>query len=184
MIRDAFHRSPHRPDGINLGLDNINGSILWDFQPGMKIEHILPRFNDLILTHPLPNMVVIHCGGNDIGQNSIGFIVNYLKHLMLGLFADYPNILFIWSGIIPRKSFRNEINHSKLEKARKRINSCIGGFFIKNKGGYLQYPQIKESYSELFRDNTHLTDLGIDIMLNTLQGAIYTFATSSKRYFP
>lgn len=184
MIRDASQRSQLRPDGVNLGLEHINGSILWDFQPGMKLDHFFSRLHNLILTKPLPHMVIIHCGGNDIGQNSLSYIVNYLKYLMKELFTTYPNILFIWSGIIPRIAFRNEFNHSKLEKARKRINSSIGGFFIKNGGGYLQYPQIKESSPELFRDSAHLTDLGVDIMLNTLQGAIYTFATSSKRYFP
>ena len=184
MIRDAFWRSQQRADGVHLGLQHIGGSVLWDFQPGMRIEDISFRLNRLIATpHPLPSIIVFHCGGNNIGQTRLSFIVSYLKALFDNLISQFPNILFVWSAILPRLKFRNEQSHNKLEKTRKRINSCIGAYLIRKGGAYIQYHDIVET-SELFRDNTHLSELGNDIFLNILQGALYNFYTLSNRYFP
>ena len=100
------------------------------------------------------------------------------------MIKQYPEILFIWSGILPRSQYRNEISHSNLEKNRIRINSCIGKFVIKNGGAYIKYPDILENKSDLFRDHVHLSDLGSDIFLNTLAGGIYTFVKSNKNFYP
>ena len=184
IIRDAFYRTQARPSGVHLGLDHIGGSVLWDFQPGMKTAHIFTRFSRLLSTHPRPHIAIFHCAGNDIGQTPISQLTNQLKSVFIQMMRQYPEILFIWSGIIPRIEYRHEISHSKLEKCRVRINSCIGKYVIKNGGAYIKHPEIKENNSTLFRDSVHLSDLGSDILLNTLSGGIHTFVTSNKSFYP
>ena len=146
----------------------------------MKIQHIHTRFNRLISTHPCPQVVVFHCGGNDIGQTFLGQIIKSLKSIFTQLIEQYPNILFIWSTILPRIKYRNEISHSKLEKIRVKINSCIGEFVIQNGGAYIQYPDLVTSRRYLFRDEVHLSNLGSEILLNTLSGGTSHLLSRTK----
>ena len=65
-----------------------------------------------------------------------------------------------------------------MNRARKRINSSIGAFVLQLRGNYVQYPDIALDVQFLKRDGVHLTDLGNEIFLNTLQGALESFMLS------
>jgi hypothetical protein len=73
-----------------------------------------------------------------------------------------------------------------IEKIRKRVNCAVNNF-IKNEGHYvIKHPNIRASETELYRfDGTHLSDIGNDIYLNNLQGALETFIRSpNTKSFP
>jgi hypothetical protein len=51
----------------------------------------------------------------------------------------------------------------------------MGSYMCKNGGGYIRYPDIKKSEQFVLSDGVHLTGLGNEVFLNTLQGAlVYT----------
>ena len=74
------------------------------------------------------------------------------------------------------KSVRVTIRHSKTDQVGKGttiITILLGGCYIK-------YPDIVIGQSALFLpDGVHLSQIGTDIFLNTLSGALRTFITSS-----
>jgi hypothetical protein len=63
-----------------------------------------------------------------------------------------------------------------MEKARKRVNLAVKNI-VMGVGGYV----IKHNNF----DGTHLSDIGINVYLNTIQGALESFLSSSgPRVFP
>lgn len=59
------------------------------------------------------------------------------------------------------------------KKIVKRINSSVAFFFIRNSGGYIKHTDISPEEKNVCFDGTHLSELGYDIMLNTLSSALY-----------
>lgn len=157
---------------------------MWNHQPGMRMWDIIPTIDHLLLSNNHPNILILHCSGNDIGQFKIHYINKYLKEVIDYLCTKMPKTLIVWSQILPRRKWRNEISHYKLEKGRKRINSCISTYLIKHGGGYLRYPEIDETNDGLYRDDTHLSVLGYDLMINCMQGGLYKFVTTDAVVFP
>lgn len=185
IIRDAQDRAKQRTEGEHLGLRRLNGSVFWLAKPGMRLHDINSAVSQMLDIHKSPPaIIVIHCGGNDIGQMPIHLINVNLKAIMSTLLIRLPKTLLVWSDILPRKLWRNEITHKKLEKCRQRTNSYIGNFMVDNSCATIHYPEIHESIEGLYRDGVHLSTLGYDIMLNTLQGALYKFSTSTSQVFP
>ena len=71
-----------------------------------------------------------------------------------------------------------------MEKVRCRLNSAGSSFLLKSGGGYIRYPDIKGSNNLLQKDGVHLTDVGNNILLNTIQGGIEQFLVGGFATYP
>lgn len=131
-----------------------------------------------------PHIIIVHVGGNDIGQTQVGFLRNRLKNLFSWLVELIPNALVVWSQILPRNKWRYSDNNEALNKARCRLNSSVGSFVTKLGGGYIRYPDIKANKTFLKDDKVHLTPLGNSILLNTIQGALEVMLTKGACTYP
>ncbi|KAJ8306167.1 hypothetical protein KUTeg_016712 [Tegillarca granosa] len=89
--------------------------------------------------------------GNAIGQfsKSIALIHRILKTIKT-LFTILPYKKIVWSQIVPRLSWRGEINHASANKVRLRINRIISKYVICNGGFYVRYPELIEKNVSLF----------------------------------
>jgi hypothetical protein len=47
-------------------------------------------------------------------------------------------------------------------------------------GGYIHYPDLKPNTTFLIPDGVHLTPLGNELFLNTIQGALEVFVTRNE----
>ena len=56
----------------------------------------------------------------------------------------------------------------------------MGSYMFKNGGGYIRYPDINMSEHVLLSDGVHLTSLGNEVFLNTLQGTFEKFILSES----
>jgi hypothetical protein len=183
-VRDACNRALQRPDGPGLGLENDNIYVYWEHQSGMRLCHFIETIHYMNDRYPKPDLLIIHCGGNDIGLKPIMEIIMEGKTLYKELKVMLPYTRLIWSQILPRKSWRYIENVVVADKNRKRINSSLSTFFIKQGGRTIKYPDITNVQNMFKSDGTHLSVLGCDLMLNTLSGAIYTFYNSQSVIFP
>jgi lysophospholipase L1-like esterase len=57
-----------------------------------------------------------------------------------------------------------------MEKSRVRVNTSIASYLTKSSGCYIRY--IKANHRFLGEDGVHLSGLGNDVFLNTLQRGI------------
>ena len=92
-----------------------------------------------------------------------------------------------WHGLrfLPRLKWRYSENLRAMNRCRNRVNSSIASFLMKNYGSYIRYPEIKAN-EKLYEDGVHLSSLGNEIFLNTLQGGIESIVEhwGSRLTFP
>ena len=135
----------------------------------------------LVEEEDTPKILIIHCGANSIGLMSIRKLRNYMKYTISQIVELLPHTLIVWSKMLSSLTWRNMISNNSAESQRVRINSCISTFVTRKKRGACnRYNDIKQEQTKLFVDSVHLSKLGNSLFLNTLQGAIYTFITSTS----
>ena len=149
---------------------------------GMKTVHLVGRIESLLKRYKSPSYIIIHCGGNDLGQNP----VNSTQLMAMDAVRQIQSLThakIIWSQILPRLVYRNEINHVKLNKARRRFNTELSRFCMNEGGAYIRHPQIVEK-SYLFRDHVHLSDIGNDMFLCNIKHGLNAIIYLNQCCFP
>ena len=80
-----------------------------------------------------PDYIVIHIGGNDIGNISVGYLKYLLQRFMAWLSQQVSYAMLIWSQILPKTNWKFSEKTDLMEKCRRRINNTIGRYMI-NRG--------------------------------------------------
>lgn len=149
----------------------------------------MPKIKKLLLLEDSPNFLMIHCEGNSIGNKfkkscTLGHdMTKTIDSLKLML----PETKIIWSEILPRLQYRNEICHKALESVRIRLNNKLATYVLENGGFYIRYPELSESDPAFFKDlpdGVHLTDFGNIIFLYRIQQALYNFLLTKVKVSP
>ena len=157
IIKHAQVESVLRPGGSNLNLERINVSLWWQGYRGLQLIRAIQKLKMLKQVGPSPKALFLHCGGNDIGKQSIRKIRLAVKQLLEYISQLFPNVHIIWSLILPRLSWRYSQNSNAMEKARKRINSFIKARVCEAGGSIIHYPDIL-SHPQFFQgDGVHLS---------------------------
>lgn len=181
IVTHAFLEARRRPGGPNLTLNKRLGmSLWWQGKGGLTLRKLKGRIRFLMTLEELPQFIVIHIGGNDIGYISVGHLNYLLRRFMFWLSEQMPQTTLIFSQILPRNTWLYSNKNECMEKCRRRINSTMGRFMTKNGGCYIKYPDIKPTKHFIKRDGVHLTTLGNNVFLNTLQGALEQFVSCSS----
>lgn len=152
----------------------------------MKVCNLVRKIKYFLTFENPPDFIMIHCGGNDIGSSGT---VGDLRFKMIEIFDTVqsllPNTKIVYSQVLPRLKWRSHIDINSLEKARRRINNKIAHHIVTNGGYYIRYPMISLQSVEVFcKDGVHLSPLGNDIFLFTIQAAFQNFFTKSINTYP
>lgn len=184
LVKNAFHAAKRRPGGSNLGLARIGVSIWWDGVSGMSVLELENKLKDMMNYENPPKLLVIHLAGNDIGHHKVGNLRIEVKDLLNWVNTYLPNTTMVWSQILPRDFWRYNTadNNEAMDKCRYRINNFASNFVIQKGGRYIRYPDLTPIGHYLEDDKVHLNDLGNDIFLNTIQGAIEYFVKFPNYY--
>ena len=105
---------------------------------------------------------------------------------MLCLKVLLPNVKIIWSEILQRKYWHYVTVGKSLEKSRKRVNPAVKNLILRVGGYVIRHHNIRERAIKIYRfDGTHLSNVGINVYLNTFQRALESFLLSvSAHDFP
>ena len=80
IIKQAFAVARRRPGGLDLGLTDFN--LWWQGYGGMNLLEVIPKLKLLKkLGGEEPDVILLHCGGNNIGRNplkSIRWLINQI----------------------------------------------------------------------------------------------------------
>ena len=148
-----------------MGLQVLGYSVLWAGISGMRWDELVPIVHSMTNCFGIPKMVLIHCGGNDIGIDSCGKLLFHLK------FAVY-----VISKMLPGSMIAYSNNTDAMERTRKRLNRGLRTYLLQNNSYAIAHPDFDDSYSALYDDDgVHLSFIGKDIFINTIQEALFQF---------
>lgn len=72
-----------------------------------------------------------------------------------------------------------------MERSRVRLNSAIATHTVQLGGGLIKYPEIQLSCQSLCApDGVHISGMGNEILLTSLQGAIESIVLDGKLTYP
>ncbi|XP_053187732.1 piggyBac transposable element-derived protein 4-like [Scomber japonicus] len=102
--------------GDNLGHDNL--FVQWFGWGGLRWKSLVPFFRRSLQGRAVPDVLLIHCGGNDLGSvKSVG-LVAAMKEDLRRLHLQYPDMTILFSELTQRCRWRAGDKPAKLDKAR------------------------------------------------------------------
>ena len=142
----------------------------------MKLSELVPRIRFLSHFESPPEILVIHCGGNDLGYVKLQVLRRRIKRCIFELNQMLPNTVLMWSQLLPRLRWRSTQNCKAMNFAALRINSFAAARVCSIGGGYIRYPEIKWGESGMFaNDVVHLSRLENDMFIHNLQTELYKY---------
>lgn len=157
--------------GTNLGIEDI--SIYWFGWGGLRWKSLLPFFSQSLQGRAVPDVLLIHCCGNDLGDVKGVNLVAGMKEDLQHLHLQYPGMKIIFSGITLRCRWRAVANPGKIDHARRFVNSVMTTYVHCLSGSFANHPQLRFDTPGLFlHDGVHFTTKGNYIFLNSLAESI------------
>lgn len=130
----------------------------------MRLDELVPRIKYLLKFERTPDMLIVDCGGNNLGYRHLHKLRHQIKSSLYSVQKMLPNVKIIWSQILPRLSWRSSKNTWALSRVAARINNFAGWLCLKYGGGYVKYPEIEWDEPGLFnKDGVHLSLIGNEL---------------------
>ncbi|XP_034552564.1 uncharacterized protein LOC117822051 isoform X2 [Notolabrus celidotus] len=150
--------------GTNLGL---SARIQWIGRGGMCWDGMLPIFRQFLRGREAPDVLVIHCGGNDLGCVKSVLLLKAMKRDLDELHRQFPQMNIMLSSINQRLHWRHS-SAVKIEKVRRFVNRAMASYVRT-----ISHPHIVYNKPELYLlDNVHLSSKGSDIFWNAIAQAL------------
>ncbi|XP_068106722.1 uncharacterized protein [Hyperolius riggenbachi] len=169
----ARRRAKERPYTDNLDLDTDSFQIYWKGCRGMRWEALLPKLVCLVDEWPVPDILIIHLGGNDLGKVKTLNLLARMRRDFLQIRAIFPNTVLVFSEIVPRLVWYVSPNKRFFEKIRKRVNWAMCKFLSSVGGFSYRHIDLEGGVRGLYRkDLVHLSPIGVDIFNMELQNMV------------
>lgn len=166
-------------EGVHLGLQRFGVRVWWQGQSGMCWRQVLRTVQNMVKYEDPPKILVVHCGGNDIGTvPSADLRVKMLATIRV-LGDLLPNTHIVWSQILPRLAWGRALG-----RVRLRVNNKVATELLKLGGGYIKHPEISATAEGLFIDGVHLSYLGNCLFLHGLQEGLSSFLHNGQKVYP
>lgn len=182
LIIKAHRHVKQRPMGDDLALFYRYGKkVIWVGNSGLHFDCVinlcqaLRNYYVISMGLNVPNYLLVHAGGNDIGRVPTQWLRRYICSVLNYLINFFPGTSIVWSCILPRLKWRYSDDTAAMERSRTRINRAVIQFVVSHGGYAIKHPDFQDKHPALFSDDCHLSFIGNDIFLNTFQGAFETF---------
>ncbi|XP_042302597.1 tumor susceptibility gene 101 protein isoform X1 [Sceloporus undulatus] len=160
----AESRALERSYGPQLGIRLEDAKLHWLGKSGMTWDQLIPTLLHARRRLTDPDILVIHLGGNDLGTDRNVDIINRMKKDLGHLKQIFKNSILVWSNIVPRKVWNQEVQHRVMEKSRRIVNQEIGRFIACIGGTVIRHDTLVPESPGLFHlDGVLLSESGTDI---------------------
>ena len=185
LVKNAFIESRQRPGGTNLCLDRLNAEIWWQGKSGMVTSQLRRQIRIMKTYEDPPKFLVVHVGANDLGNLKTKDLREKLIQAMTFISKDLPDTKIVWSQMLPRLKWRYSNDSKAMEKCRYRVNNAVANFILESGGYYIRYPDISRTENMYKSDGVHLSVIGNNIFLNSIQGGLEFFMLKTNGHvFP
>ena len=153
--------------GNNLGVDAAP-YIHWFGWGGLRWRSLIPFINQALQGRASPDVLLVHCGGNDLCDISGVKLASAMKEDLHQLHLRYPNMKILFSALTQRCRWKAGANPGKIGKGRRFVNSVMATYVQSLGGTFVDHPHIRFDTPGLFLyGQVHLTNRGNDIFLNS-----------------
>ncbi|XP_054846595.1 uncharacterized protein LOC129337113 [Eublepharis macularius] len=164
----AAHQARRSWIGSQLGLSRW-ATIEWQGRRGLRWAGLLPLLFEG-RSAPPPHILVVHLGGNDLGLMKGVALSWQARDDFLEIRRRWPGVLIFWSAMLPRRVWREALDHRAIERARRMTNRALFKIMTGGLGIYLPHPQIRAESVALYRgDGVHLSYRGNSIFLDDIR---------------
>ncbi|CAJ0919313.1 unnamed protein product [Ranitomeya imitator] len=171
----AAERAAVRPDGRQLGFSRDVATLRWIGKRGMTWSQFLPDFHRFVRWDQVPQILVIHLGGNDLGKRPCRELIKDIKFDVLRLWAMFPKVLVVWSDIVPRKIWRGARSPEGVNRARIKVNKAVSRFMARNGAVVVRHINLESGTGGYWRlEGVHLNAVGTDMWCLAIQEGIET----------
>ncbi|XP_066452164.1 uncharacterized protein [Eleutherodactylus coqui] len=174
----AKQRAAERCYSELLGLNNELFVIYWAGRRGMRWGSLMSELIQKQAIWPVPDILIIHLGGNDVGKGSTLALLREMKLGLVRVRDRFPSSVLVFSEIIPRLLWTLP-EFKYIERIRKRVNHAMAKFLGSVSGFSFRHTELEGFIAGLFRDDlVHLSDIGLDIFNADLQAMVEKAALS------
>ncbi|CAN2390117.1 hypothetical protein PRIEUP_LOCUS153 [Pristimantis euphronides] len=86
-----------RREGRQLGIGKEVARVRWIGVRGLRWGRILGEIHRFVQLDGRPDVLVLHAGGNDMGNRPCRELARDIKHDILRLWKLYPKLVVVWS---------------------------------------------------------------------------------------
>ncbi|XDV25432.1 hypothetical protein PO909_029352 [Leuciscus waleckii] len=138
----------------------MNAQVRWFGWGGRVWRNLLSFFHQCLSGRAVPDVLLVHCGSNDLGTIKSVKLVAGIKQDLQDLNRQFPQMKIIFSAITQRCWWRSS-QPKKIDKARRFVNSVMSSFVCTLGGKIVHHPQIKHrDPGQFLHDGVHFTPLG------------------------
>ncbi|XP_049337807.1 uncharacterized protein LOC125803737 [Astyanax mexicanus] len=177
IIGDSYIRRGEEMARSSLGGDlGVQAEVSWFGWGGLRWQGLVPFFNQSLRGRTSPDVLIIHCGGNDLGGMNALHLSAQMKEDLRDLHRRFPHMKIMLSEITPRRQWRSSTHPKRIDAARKWVNGEMADFILGVEGGVIHHPDILFHNPRLFlRDRVHLSPSGNELFLNDIAESLKTF---------
>ena len=119
----------------------------------MRWKELIPSFDEYLLSRPRPQIVLIQLGSNDLAILKSKELIELIRLDVLRLQVLFPELILIWSEILPRRYWHFADNQVLLCNTWKRTNTAVKSICKSNigKGFTIRHPNILSKERSLYR---------------------------------
>lgn len=125
-------RADVRKNGRQIGVDRSVAQIYRIGVRGMQWSRLLQEVRFHVEHDRAPDVVVIHCGGNELGGRYSRELARDVKLDWLRLRHMYPKTVLVWSDMVERERWFAARSVKCLNRTRVKINKEIVRFVLHN----------------------------------------------------
>lgn len=157
-------RAEDQPAGRQLGFPRAEVQVRWLGIRGLRWGRLLQELHFHIRLDRVPDVLLLHAGGNDLGAMTTRELLRDIKLDCLRIWASYPGILIVWSDMVARLQWRRARSVPGLNRARAKLNRSVGRFIARNGGLVVRHQDLEIADPALIgTDGVHLNPIGVDL---------------------
>ncbi|XP_077148219.1 uncharacterized protein LOC143808926 [Ranitomeya variabilis] len=166
-------RADRRTGGRQLGMARNGAVIRWLGYRGLTWGRVLHEFFRAVNLYGVPDILVLHAGGNDLGAISGKGLSAKIRTDIRQLGLAFPNLRLVWSDMVPRKNWRGARSVKKINKARITVNKEVSKFVSRNGGVTIRHAGLDSTEGDYWLgDGVHLNTAGTDLWIEGLLGGM------------
>ncbi|XP_044136483.1 uncharacterized protein LOC122936076 [Bufo gargarizans] len=171
LVSLARDRSTMRFKSDNLGFGN-KVVVFWRGISGIRIQEIYSLCCSFSLTWPMPDLIILHIGMDDLGRTSTHLLLKDMQDTFSKIQTLLPYSQIAFSEIIPNWDW-NSTQLSFMEKIRIRINRNIEKYMQSHNKLSYRHIELEGFTAGLYNlEKDSLSDLGLDIFNVGLQNLV------------